>query len=117
MVNNKRDELLEIYRLLRDRFGHRGWWPADGPFEVIIGAILTQNVAWKNASRAIDGLKRSNMLDPVALYESSAADIAPHIRPSRFYNMKAEKVKSFMDFYFREYDGDLQRMSAEAPMP
>lgn len=115
MKNKKRDELLEIYRLLMNRFGHRNWWPADTPFEVIIGAILTQNVAWKNASRAIDGLTRANLLDPAALHEIAAEDIARLIKPSRFYNMKAVKIENFMDFYFNEYGGDMSVMSAESP--
>ncbi|HTY92018.1 MAG TPA: endonuclease III domain-containing protein [Methanocella sp.] len=115
MRDKKRDELLEIYRLLRNRFGHRNWWPADSSFEVIIGAILTQNVAWNNASKAIDGLKRANMLEPLALNERAAEEIAPLIKPSRFYNMKAMKIKNFMDFYYREYGGDLSVMSAESP--
>lgn len=115
MSNKKRDELLEIYRLLRESFGHRNWWPADSAFEVVIGAILTQNVSWKNASRAIDGLKQASMLDPVALHDSAAEDIAPLIKPSRFYNMKALKVKNFMDFYFKEYGCDMGSMFAESP--
>jgi endonuclease-3 related protein len=109
----KSDELLEIYRTLRKAFGHRRWWPAEEPFEVIIGAILTQSVSWNNASKAISGLKREGKLSPSALYKCSAEDIAPLIRPARFYNSKAIKIKNFMDFFFREYGGDLAAMSGE----
>lgn len=111
----KKKELLDIYDSLLKEFGHRNWWPADGPFEVIIGAILTQNVSWKNAKKAIDNLKEAKKLDPLALYNSEPKDIAPLIKSSRFYNMKAEKINSFMDFYFREYGGSLEKMSAEDP--
>jgi endonuclease III related protein len=113
MKNQK--ELLDIYASLFRAFGHRNWWPADGPFEVIVGAILTQNVAWKNAKKAIDNLKEAQKLDPIALRESRPEDIAPLIRSSRFYNMKAVKIKNFMDFYFSEYGGSLEKMSSEDP--
>ncbi len=109
----KGDELLEIYMTLRRAFGHRGWWPAEEPFEVIIGAILTQNVSWNNASKAIAGLRQEGKLSPSTLYQCSAEDIAPLIRPARFYNSKAIKIKNFMDFFFREYGGDLAAMSGE----
>jgi endonuclease-3 related protein len=109
-------ELLEIYDSLLRAFGHRNWWPADGPFEVIVGAILTQNVSWSNASKAIGNLKAAGKLDPLTLYRSSPHEIAPLIRPSRFYNMKAKKIKNFMDFYYKEYGGDLKAMSGEDPV-
>lgn len=111
----KKAELLEIYNSLRCAFGHRNWWPAEEPFEVIIGAILTQNVSWNNASKAIDNLEAANKLDPLALYKSSPHDIAQLIKPSRFYNMKSVKIKNFMDFFYKEYDGDLTAMSGETP--
>ncbi len=111
----KQPALLGIYNSLRNAFGHRHWWPAEGPFEVIVGAILTQNVSWKNASRAIASLKAAGLMDPEALYKSSPEDIAPLIRPSRFYNMKAARIKNFMGFYFEEYGGDLEAMSREDP--
>lgn len=111
----KREELLEIYDSLLNAFGHRNWWPAESPFEVIIGAILTQNVSWRNAARAIDGLKAAGLMSPEALRASSPQEIAPLIRPSRFYNMKAVKVKSFIDFFYREYGGDLETMATEDP--
>ncbi len=107
--------LLGMYGSLRDAFGHRNWWPAETPFEVIIGAILTQNVSWKNARKAIDNLKTANLLDPLALYKASPGDIAPRIKPSRFYNMKAARIKDFLDFFFNEYGGDLEAMSHEDP--
>jgi endonuclease-3 related protein len=112
----ERKELLNIYNSLLNAFGHRNWWPAEGPFEVIIGAILTQNVSWDNASKAIANLKAANKLNPIALYKSSPGDIAPLIRPSRFYNMKSVKIKNFMDFFFKEYGGDMAAMADEDPV-
>ncbi len=112
----KSEELMEVYSSLRKAFGHRNWWPADGPFEVIIGAILTQNVSWKNAARAIGNLKAAGLMSPEALHASRPGEIAPLIKPSRFYNVKAAKIKSFMDFFYREYGGDLEAMAAEEPV-
>jgi endonuclease-3 related protein len=97
---NHRKELLEIYNALLAHFGHRGWWPAaEGPFEVVIGAILTQNVAWRNAK----------------LYVARAEDIAPLIKSSRFYNMKAIKIKNFVQFFKDEYDLDMAALAGEEP--
>jgi endonuclease-3 related protein len=112
----KQEELLEIYGSLLKAFGYRNWWPAEGPFEVIIGAILTQNVSWNNASKAIANLKNAKKLDPITLYNSSPGNIAPLIRPSRFYNMKSMKIKNFMDFFYEEYGGDITAMSGEDPV-
>ena len=62
-----RDELLKIYELLHGYFGDLHWWPADSPFEVMVGAILTQNTAWTNVEKAISALKNKNLLSPEAL--------------------------------------------------
>ncbi len=113
---NHRKELLEIYDALLAHFGHRGWWPAaEGPFEVVIGAILTQNVAWRNAKKAVDSLKAAGLMDPEKLYAARTEDIAPLIRSSRFYNMKAIKIKNFMQFFKDEYDIDMAAMAREDP--
>jgi endonuclease-3 related protein len=113
---NHQKELLAIYAALLKHFGHRGWWPdTEGPFEVVIGAILTQNVAWRNAKKAVDSLKASGLLDPEKLYMASAEEIAPMIRPSRFYNMKAQKIKNFMNFFYDEYSLDMAAMAGEEP--
>jgi endonuclease III related protein len=113
---NYQKELLEIYDALLVHFGHRGWWPAaEGPFEVVIGAILTQNVAWRNAKKAVDSLKAAGLMDPEKLYVARTEDIAPLIRSSRFYNMKAIKIKNFMQFFKDEYDLDMAAMAREDP--
>jgi endonuclease-3 related protein len=110
---NHRKELLTIYDALLKHFGHRGWWPADDPFEVVIGAILTQNVTWRNAKKAVDNMRDADLLDPEKLYAAPVEKIAPLIRPSRFYNMKAVKIKNFMRFFKDEYDLDLDAMARE----
>jgi endonuclease-3 related protein len=106
-------ELLLIYNSLLSRFGHQGWWPGDSPFEVIIGAILTQSVSWVNVEKAIKNMKEEGLLEPEKLYNKKISEIAPLIRSTRFYNEKAQKIKNFMNFLFDEYDGCLQKMSDE----
>ena len=106
-------DLLLIYKNLLLRFGHQGWWPGDSPFEVIIGAILTQGVSWVNVEKAIKNLKGEGILEPEKLYNKESSEIAPLIRSTRFYNEKAQKIKNFMNFLFDEYNGCLQKMSDE----
>lgn len=106
-------DLLLIYESLLSRFGHQGWWPGDTPFEVIIGAILTQSVSWVNVEKAIQNLKEVGILEPGKLYKKDVSEIAPLIRSTRFYHEKAQKIKNFMNFLFDEYDGCLQKMSDE----
>jgi len=106
-------DLLLIYESLLSRFGHQGWWPGDTPFEVIIGAILTQSVSWVNVEKAIQNLKEVGILEPGKLYKKDVSEIAPLIRSTRFYHEKAQKIKNFMNFLFDEYGGCLQKMSDE----
>lgn len=106
------DKLLEIYRLLRASFGHRRWWPGDTPFEVIIGAILTQNTAWTNVEKAIDNLKCANALSIDAIITLPDSELALLIRPSGYYNQKAVRLKAIC-FYLRDRcSGDLAELTS-----
>jgi len=80
---------------------------------VIIGAILTQNVAWKNAKAAIDNLRKHNLLTLKAIHEVSISEIATLIKPARFYNQKAQKLKYFIDFLFYKYGGNLDALFSQ----
>jgi endonuclease-3 related protein len=91
-------------------FGPQGWWPADSPFEVIVGAILTQNTAWTNVEKAIANLKKENLLCPEALYKVRMRKLARLIRPCGYYNIKAARLKNFIDFLFSRFGGSLSRM-------
>jgi len=106
-------KLLKIYTTLLREYGQRNWWPAETSFEVILGAILTQNVSWKNVETAIHNLKEVNLLDPEKLYRCEIDTIAPLIKSSRYYNQKAKKIKNFMDFFYSDYHGSLEKMSLE----
>ena len=106
-------ELLTIYQKLLTCFGEQGWWPAQTPFEVVVGAVLTQNTAWRNVERAIENLKRDEVLTPEGLIEIEESRLSQLIRPAGYYNVKARRLKNVMDFLQREYGGDLKRMCTE----
>lgn len=107
-----RDILLDIYTRLDGHFGPRGWWPAETPFEVCVGAILTQNVAWRNVVKAISTLRQEGLLDVEAIYRAPAERIAGLIRPTRYYNQKAGKLKNFCSLVVEGYQADLNRLLA-----
>lgn len=102
--------LLDIYKLLYNQFGKQRWWPGETPFEVIVGAILTQNTAWGNVEKAIGNLKRGGHLSPKALYILPSPKLAKLIRPSGYFNIKAKRLKEFMKFLLKEYNGSLDKM-------
>ncbi|MDK2889794.1 MAG: endonuclease related protein [Methanoculleus sp.] len=105
------DDLLDIYGALSAAFGHQHWWPAETPFETMVGAILTQNVSWTNAARAVRNLQDAGMLDPHLLAGADTADIARLIVPSRFYNQKAERIREYARVYAAEFRADTAAMA------
>jgi len=111
MLGRKRI-LLDLYNRLYKAFGPRHWWPGDSPFEVTVGAILTQNTAWRNVEKAIGNLKAANLLSPDALQHLPVEDLAAVIRPAGYYNIKARRLKHFLGFLFTEDGGDLDRLLA-----
>ncbi len=112
-ISSKGKKLLEIYEVLYGTFGPRHWWPGDSPFEVIVGAILTQNTAWVNVSRAISQLKGKNLMTPQAIYKLDEHLLTDLIRPAGYYNLKASRLRNFMGFLFKQYSGDLEKMFSE----
>jgi len=103
-------DLTSIYHALYHRFGPQHWWPGETPFEILVGAILTQNTAWASVSRAIDNLKHAGCLDPETLHRIGVADLAPLIRPSGYFQLKAARLKECVDYLFLTYMGDLNQM-------
>jgi endonuclease-3 related protein len=91
--------LLEIYQTLYDLYGHRGWWPADTTDEIVIGAILTQNVSWSNVEKAIASLRLNNLLSLADIYSSTASSIAKQIIPTRYYNRKLRNLKTSLSSF------------------
>ncbi|MGB6481930.1 MAG: hypothetical protein WBE86_00430 [Candidatus Acidiferrales bacterium] len=104
--------LLQYYQTLFDNLGPQRWWPAKTPFEVIVGAILTQNTSWLNVERAISNLRREHLLTPRALERVPLARLASFIRSSGYFRQKAKKLKFFVRFLRAEYSGSLARMFA-----
>jgi endonuclease III related protein len=87
-----------------------GWWPAKTPFEVIVGAILTQSTAWVNVERALANLRRARLLRPSRMERVSEARLARLIRPSGYFRQKAKKLKAFARFLRERHGGSLARM-------
>lgn len=90
---------LQIYQRLSGAYGAQHWWPADSPFEVMVGAILTQNTNWRNVEKAIANLKAANMLSGKAIAACQRDQLAELIRPSGFFRQKAERLQLFCQFY------------------
>jgi endonuclease-3 related protein len=108
--------LLEIYSRMKQRFGPLDWWPGETPFEVCVGAILTQNTAWKNVARAIDNLRAAEVLSTQGISEIEESELAQLIRPSGYFNQKAKRLKTFVDWLNDQYDGDIREMSKTRPV-
>ena len=88
------DKLTALYSRLINAYGPQHWWPAESSFEVIVGAVLTQNTSWKNVEKAITGLKNAGLLDLDSIAALPREDLAELIRSSGFFNVKAKRLKN-----------------------
>jgi len=104
------EQLTEIYQLLFDSFGPQHWWPGQTQFEIITGAILTQNTNWANVEKAIANLKSVDCLTPEKLYHLDVSQLAEYIRPAGYYNIKTKRLKNFINWLFENYDGRLKNL-------
>jgi len=102
--------LRRAYDLMRARFGHQDWWPGDTPFEVCVGAILTQNTNWTNVERAIANLRAARVLEPRAMFALPEMKLANLIRPAGYFNVKARRLRSFLKVLVEEFGADLDRL-------
>jgi endonuclease III related protein len=109
------DGLAEVYERLHRHRGPAGWWPAETPFEVCVGAILVQNTAWPNVEKALRSLRAAGRLSYEGLAGLGQAELAALIRPSGCYNVKAKRLAAFVDFLGREYGGRVEAMAARDP--
>ncbi|MCX5712044.1 MAG: endonuclease III domain-containing protein [Candidatus Omnitrophica bacterium] len=103
-------KINRIYKSLFASFGRQYWWPADSAFEVMVGAILTQNTNWANVEKAIKNLKKHKALAAEKLRKISVGRLALLIRPAGYYNIKAARLKNFVRFLFQRYAGDIKKM-------
>jgi endonuclease-3 related protein len=102
--------LKKIYKRLYKAYGPRRWWPGETPFEVIVGAILTQNTSWRNVEKAIQKLKGKGVLNPEGIHRLKKTELASLIKSSGYYRIKAERLKAFINFLYKEFDGNLKKM-------
>jgi endonuclease III related protein len=113
MVEKIQNSLQDIYKKLFDALGPRGWWPAKTPFEVMVGAVLTQAVAWRNVEKAIANLESVDLLTPEKLYGISTEKLEELLRPTRYYKMKTRKLQALVRFVVEEYQSNLELLFAE----
>ena len=104
--------LKRLYDRLFEVFGPQHWWPGQSPFEVVVGAILTQNTSWKNVERAIANLHEDGVLQPKSIRDLHIDELAELIRPAGYYRLKARRLKNLVEFVFAEYGGSLDAMLA-----
>jgi endonuclease-3 related protein len=108
-------QLKTVYRALFKAYGPQHWWPGDSPFEVMVGAVLTQNTAWANVEKAIANLKRERLLTPLRMNKVAPEKLASLIRPSGYFNIKTERLRRLLAFIHNRYSGSLTRMFATDP--
>ncbi len=104
--------MIDIYNKLLNQFGHQQWWPADTPFEVVVGAVLTQQTKWENVERAIQNLKERGFLEAGTLSRADIAEIEMLVRCTGFYRQKANRLKNISGF-FSENPGLLKKQGTE----
>jgi len=104
------NKIFEIYEILLDHFGPQGWWPGETPLEIMVGAVLTQNTNWSNVSKAIDNLKKENLLSFEQLQILPTEALAEKIQPAGYFNLKAARLKNLLNFIAREYNGSLEEL-------
>lgn len=111
-MTRARPRLDDIFRRLEKHFGPQRWWPAETPFEVLVGAILTQNTAWTNVEKAIANLRGAGALAPATLCRLAAADLETLIRPAGFFRQKALRLSQVSAVLVDRYAGDLDLLCA-----
>jgi endonuclease-3 related protein len=101
-----------MYRKLARAWGPQHWWPAETPFEVVVGAILTQNTSWSNVERALASLRAAGKLSVAGIRQLPQPKLEQLIRSSGYFRQKAQRLKNFVAFVDANYDGSLERMLA-----
>lgn len=107
-----RRTLEEIYARMSGHFGHTGWWPGDTPFEIAVGAILTQNTAWSNVEKAIRNLRRARMMSARRILECPLDALETAIYPTGYFRVKALRLRVFCRHLVDRYGGSMKRMAA-----
>jgi endonuclease III related protein len=101
-------EIRHIYELLFEAFGHQYWWPGQSKFEIMVGAVLTQNTNWQNVEKAINNLRAAEAIEPQALYTLPAERLGELIRPAGYYNIKTKRLKNLLAWLFDDFGGSIE---------
>src|SRR5579864_3647751 len=107
------EEIRNYYTALSGAWGAQHWWPAETQFEVIVGAYLTQNTAWTNVERALAHLRTARLLSVEGIRRVKLARLERLIRPSGYFRQKAKRLKTFVAFLDREYEGSLEQLFSQ----
>jgi len=102
--------LKTVYNMLFRAYGPQHWWPGDTPFEIMVGAVLTQNTTWSNVEKAIANLKGAQVLSAEAIVAAHPKKLASWLKPSGYFNIKARRVKNFLSFLNKKYRGSLREL-------
>ncbi len=94
--------IVQIYKKLLVTYGPQQWWPANSKFEVMVGAVLTQNTAWINVEHAIGNLKKAKVLSPETIVAAPAAQLAAWLKPSGYFNVKAKRLKALCQWLIQQ---------------
>lgn len=105
------NKFLQLYKRLLSAQGQLNWWPATEPFEVAVGAILTQNTSWTGVEAAIANLKAADLMTPAKIADLPIEELARYIRPSGYFNIKAKRLKSLIKFIIGDLDGDVTNLA------
>jgi endonuclease-3 related protein len=105
--------IRQYYNVLYQAWGAQHWWPAETPFEVIVGAYLTQNTAWTNVERALANLRSAQLLSVEGIRRVRLARLERLIRPSGYFRQKARRLKTFVAFLDRQYGGSLEKLFSQ----
>jgi endonuclease-3 related protein len=112
-VDSRENQIRSYYRALFRAWGAQHWWPAQSRFEVIVGAYLTQNTAWANVEKALLSLRAARVLSVSGIRRLPLAELERLIRPAGYFRQKAKRLKFFVAFLDRKYDGSLARLFAQ----
>jgi endonuclease-3 related protein len=105
------DTLINIYDTLFEQYGPQHWWPGDTPFEIAVGAILTQNTNWTNVEKAINNIKRADALNAETLYSMAAEQLEELVRPAGYYRVKTKRFKNFLAWLIENGEGHLENLT------
>ena len=104
--------LQEVFDKLLNTYGPQHWWPGESRFEIVVGAILTQNTSWKNVEQAINNLRDADLLSPEKLFALGHEELAELIRPAGYFRLKSGRLRNFLTYLLETHQGDLDAMFA-----